>query len=73
VIKDRAAASTVEALMYSLRSGREALSRSDVRQRLSELDKEQLCKVAARLLKFTAAGWTEADIEVLTNMWDDLG
>jgi len=25
------------------------------------------------LLKFTAAGWTEADIEVLTNMWDDLG
>jgi hypothetical protein len=61
--KDRAAASTVEALMFSLRSGAGALARPDVRHRLSQLNKEQLCEVAARLLKFTAAGWTEADIE----------
>jgi hypothetical protein len=61
--KDRAAASTVEALMFSLSSGAGALARPDVRHRLSQLNKEQLCEVAARLLKFTAAGWTEADIE----------
>jgi hypothetical protein len=72
-LKDRAAASTIEALMFSLRSGLGALARPDVRHRLSELSKEQLCEVAARLLKFTAARWTEADIEALINMWDDLG
>jgi hypothetical protein len=47
---DAAAASTVEALMYSLRGrGIRALAELDCQQRLAELNQKQLTTVIARL------------------------
>jgi len=51
-IKQRAAASTVEALMCGLRRGAGELERSEVRFRLFQLDKPQLREVIGRLQKF---------------------
>jgi hypothetical protein len=45
----RAAQSTIDALMYSLRSGTSALKRQDVRQRIAAVDEKQMqdiCKHA---------------------------
>jgi hypothetical protein len=64
----RAAASTVEALMFSLRSGVQALGRSDTIHRLAELSDEQLRDVAVRLQKFkphVAPAWNAEDVAVL--------
>jgi hypothetical protein len=67
----RAAASTVEALMYSLREcGIKELSEPDTQRRISELSEEQLHEVGARLqaLKIVRA-WTAEDIERLVETW----
>jgi hypothetical protein len=66
--RGRAAASTVEALMFSLRAGVAALGKPDTLRRLSELSDAQLREVAVRLQKFTAEiarPWPPEDIEVL--------
>ena len=48
----RAAASTVEALMFSLRRGPDALADPNTLRRLAELNEQQLLAVMARLQKF---------------------
>jgi hypothetical protein len=68
---ERAAASTVEALIYSLRERRTAaLAERDTRRRIGELSEEQLHEVGARLqaLKIVRT-WTTADIERLVETW----
>jgi hypothetical protein len=64
----RAAETTVEALMYSLRQrGVRALDESDIRRRMSELDDEQAIEVARRLLKPKLAinkAWTADDVRL---------
>jgi hypothetical protein len=65
----RAAASTLEALMYSLRErGIKALGEPDTLRRLCELSDEQLRDVAVRLQQFQphiAPAWKAEDIRVL--------
>jgi hypothetical protein len=64
----RAARSTVEALMYSLRDGVGALACGDTVRRLSELSDAQIREVAVRVQKFKphiAPAWTVEDVEVL--------
>jgi hypothetical protein len=68
------AASTVEALMFSLRSrGVQALREPDVLCRLSQLDDAQARDIAIRLQKFNphiASEWTREDVQVLITMWN---
>lgn len=59
---------TVEALMFSLRKGVDALTHPDTLRRLSQLDEQQLLQVMTRLQKFEpeiATAWTPAEVEVL--------
>jgi hypothetical protein len=68
-----AAQSTVDALLYSLRHGVDALTRGDVQRRLGELDDKQMMEVAVLLQKrklFPA--WTEHEVAVLANVWKKL-
>jgi conjugal transfer/entry exclusion protein len=61
-----AAHSTMDALMYSLRSGTAALSREDVRHRLAALDEKQMRDVCTLLQKRNpnvAKSWTSDEIE----------
>ena len=63
-----AAYSAVEALMYQLRGGTNALANLDAQRRLSELDEQQLREVVIRLQKFGSAvaeSWKSKDIEIL--------
>ena len=62
---------TVEALMFSLRSGVAALSTPDTQRRLSELDLEQVREVCGRVQNFKqhiAPPWTEADVGLLIEL-----
>jgi hypothetical protein len=71
----RAAASTVEALVYQLRRGGTGLSNLKARQRLSELSEQQLHEVSARLQKFMphiARAWSPSEVELLVQLWSDL-
>jgi hypothetical protein len=65
----RAAETTVEALMYSLRQrGVRALDETDTRRRLAELSDEQLVEVGARLRRLNpeiAAAWTADQVLIL--------
>jgi hypothetical protein len=64
--RGRAAASNVEALMYSLHAGGAALASPYARRRLSELSEAQLHEVSARLQKFQpniARAWTPIEVE----------
>ena len=66
---------TVEALMFAMRSGAKALSESSNRRRLKELSEVQLHEVCARLQKFKsniARAWTPAEIEGLVTIWAEL-
>jgi len=70
--RNHAAASTVEALMYSLRRGVDELTKPDTQRRLSELSEDQLRAVCERLQNFKpeiAPAWTPEEIEALTNIW----
>ena len=72
---DRAAASTVEALVFALRRGLDAIEHPDNQQRLSKLNDPQMCEVAARLQKFmphVAPEWTSTDVEALVSIWSKL-
>jgi len=74
-LRPRAAASTVEALMYSLRAGGAAVVCSHARRRLSELSEAQLHEVCARLQRFQpriARAWTPVEVEFLVAIWVDL-
>jgi hypothetical protein len=65
---DRAATSTVEALMYALRSGVETLGQRNTQSRISELSDEQVIDVMVRLQKFKreiAPAWTPKQVEIL--------
>jgi hypothetical protein len=69
---DRAAASTLEALMFSLRQrGTAALSEPDTQRRLGELSEQQLHEVGARLQRLPeiARQWSADEIEQLTGTW----
>jgi hypothetical protein len=71
----RAAASTVEALMYSLRAGGAALDCPHARRRLAELSEAQLHEVSARLQKIQpniARPWTPVEAEMLVAVWVNL-
>jgi hypothetical protein len=64
-----AAPSTIEALMYSLRSrGTAALLEPDCQRRLSELNEQQVIEVAVRLQKLNpeiAPAWNAEQIDAL--------
>ena len=73
--RGRAAASTVEALMFSLRAGGAALACPHARRRLAELSEAQLHEVCARLQKIDpniARAWTPIEVELLVAVWNDL-
>jgi hypothetical protein len=66
---------TVEALMFAMRSGAKALGESSNLRRLKELSEAQLHEVCARLQKFQsniARAWTPAEIEGLVTIWAEL-
>jgi hypothetical protein len=67
--RGRAAQSTVEGLMFSLRSGIRALGQPEIQGRISELREEQLHEVGARLKPEIAREWAAADIERLVETW----
>jgi hypothetical protein len=67
-IQDRAADSTVEALMFSLRSGIGALADPNTVRQLCELSDAQIRQIAVRLQKLkvhVAPAWVVQDREVL--------
>jgi len=70
----RAAAATVEALMYSLRQrGTAALKEAQTQRRLAALSEEQLREVAARLQRLKphiAKAWSGDEIDHLLETWD---
>ena len=71
----RAAASTIEALMFALRAGGTALACPHSRRRLTEMAEAQLHEVSARLQKFQlniARAWTPIEVEFLVAIWIDL-
>ena len=71
----RAASSTVEALVFSLRAGGTALACPHARRRLAELAEAQLHEVSARLQTFQpkiARAWTPIEVELLVAVWSDL-
>jgi hypothetical protein len=71
--RDGAAASTVEALMFGLRDGIDALPTKPERlRRLSELSETQLHEVCARLQNFKPAiarPWTADEVAALVAIW----
>jgi hypothetical protein len=67
--RGRAARSTVEALMYSLRErGIKALTAPDTQRRISEQSEQQLHEIGGRLQRLARACTTE-DIEQLVAAW----
>jgi hypothetical protein len=67
-VRDRAAVSTVEALMLSLRSSVRALGHADTLRRLAALGDAQLREIAVRVQRFKphiAPAWTSEEVEVL--------
>jgi hypothetical protein len=70
-----AASTTIDALMYSLRRGPDALANPSALHRLSVLNERQLIDVAARLQKFKseiAPAWLPDQIEILAAVWRKL-
>jgi hypothetical protein len=70
--RGRAAGSTVEALMYSLRErGTAALGECDTQRRISELSEEQLHEVGTRLraLKLGKGPWTPDEVGLVVEKW----
>ena len=70
-----AAASTVEALVFALRSrGVQALGEPDVLHRLAQLDDAQARDIAIRLQKLEphiASAWTPEGVQVLLTVWSN--
>ena len=69
---DRAPAATVEALMYSLRRGIEAITEPDNQRRLAGLSEDQLLAVSQRLQNFKpniAPAWPPEEVEAIVSIW----
>ena len=75
----RAAASTVEALVYSCRQGPSALDGTDNVRRLAQLDEAQLREVHERVQRFRpeqqyegrpATCWNSDQADTLLDMWN---
>ncbi len=63
---------TIEALMYSLRRGTEAITEPDNQRRLAELSEDQLLAVCQRLQNFKpniAPAWPPEEVEALASIW----
>jgi hypothetical protein len=74
-LRGRAAASTVEALVYQLRKGGAALSDPSATRRLAELSEQQMHEASVRLQKFmphVARPWTPDEVEVFVELWSAL-
>jgi hypothetical protein len=73
--KGRAANSTVDALVFSLRSGVSAIADRDVRRRLSELSDDQFIEVGGRLRRLKpeiAIAWTADEVDTLLQLREKL-
>jgi hypothetical protein len=73
--RDGAVASTVEALVYSLRCGVDALAEPDAVRRLAEFSDDQLLEVGERLRRFRpeiARVWSADDVAVLMQVRERL-
>ena len=73
--KNRAAASTVEALMFELRSGTSVLRKFAAKRRLSELSEAQVREVGARLQRLKpeiAKAWNSDEVVKLISTWAGL-
>jgi hypothetical protein len=71
----RAAYRTVEALMFALRDGIDALKHPDNQRCLGELNDKQMQEVAARVQKFMphiAPAWKPVDVQALLALWSKL-
>jgi hypothetical protein len=71
-LRGRAAHSTVDALMYSLRRDIEAITEPDNQRRLAELSEDQLLAVCQRLQNFKpniAPAWPPEEVEALASIW----
>lgn len=72
-LQGRAAVSTVEALMFSLRErGAAAVQEPAVRFRLAQLSKWQLSEVGDRLQRLEpeiARAWTPDEVAILVDAW----
>jgi hypothetical protein len=71
---DRAAASTIEVLMFSLRDSIHALTTPATLERLSQLDERQLSEVAERVQNFRqaiASAWTPDEVKALVRIWGE--
>src|SRR5262249_23748811 len=69
---DRAAESTVEALMFSLRRGINELTQPSTLRRLSTLDEYQLedvCLCVQAFQQRIAPAWSAADVDLLISAW----
>ncbi len=74
-LRGRAAAATVDALVYQLRKGGPALSDPNAKRRLAVLSEQQMHEVSARLQKFmphVARPWTPDEVEVFVELWSAL-
>ena len=74
-LRGRAAHSTVDALMYSLQRGVEAIPEPDNQQRLAELSEDQLLAVCQRLQNFKpniAPAWPPEEVEALASIWSNV-
>jgi hypothetical protein len=66
VATERAASSTLSALMYSLRErGTRALDEPDTRRRFGELSDEQLIVVGAQLRGLKSRAWSAHEVSIL--------
>jgi hypothetical protein len=71
-LRGRAAHSTVDALMYSLRRGANELTQPDTQRRLSALDADQLEDICLRVQTFQpkiAEPWSADDVDLLISAW----
>jgi len=71
-LRGRAAHSTVDALMYSLRRGIEAITEPDNQRQLAELSENQLLAVCQRLQNFKphiAPAWPPEELDAIVTIW----
>jgi hypothetical protein len=69
--RDRAAISTVEALMFVLRErGIAALQEQKVRACLAQLSEAQIIEVGDRLQRLEARAWSPEEVDALVSAWE---
>src|SRR4051794_2626269 len=65
-LQGRAAASTIEALMFELRERRGATLKKSARRRLSQLSEPQLHEICGRLQKLA---WSNGEVKQVIETW----